>query len=107
MAKLTKYEAQRCLITEHLGYLEPYGFHHLNALMEKYGGDAYLDIEQDYDDVTIKVMRNRPETDEEYETRTGAILAKKVAQATKKRQAKIVTEEAERAEYQRLKQKYG
>ncbi len=72
-------------------------------LADDYGKDAYIDISQCFDEISVEVIWTRQETDLERDKR----LAKaRKARGVKKIQ-KAATEEAERAELARLQAKYA
>jgi hypothetical protein len=69
------------------------------------GRDIYFDIQSyGYDGgKELKLRERRPETDKEFEKRTQAEKKERAV----KREAKAVKEARERAEYERLKKKFG
>lgn len=79
----------------------------LGNLVELYGLEAYLDIVWDYSDTSIRIVVNREETDEEYNTRINAHKAAMLADSERKRKAKAKKEADERQLYAKLKEKYG
>lgn len=69
----------------------------LGDLVDRYGRDAYIDIDIYYDDVNINIILNREENDEEYNARIEALIEIENKKLQKKR-------DKEYKEYLRLKE---
>lgn len=112
MAKLTKWEAERREIVDYIDNLYLDTNYRLDELVSRYGGDATINAEYEsgyYGDdgyCSLKVIRIRVETDEEYKARTDEILAMKADLERKRKDAKKKKEESDRREYERLKKKF-
>lgn len=76
-------------------------------LVERFGPEAYLDVVWDYSDTTIRIVTEREETDEEYNTRIAGHKAALQAESERKKKAKAKKEAEERALYEKLREKYG
>ncbi|MCK9532492.1 MAG: hypothetical protein M0R77_18425 [Gammaproteobacteria bacterium] len=79
----------------------------LGIMVERYGPGAYLDIVYDYSDVTVRIITNREETDDEYNARIEAHRVALQAETDRKKKAKAKKEAEERALYEKLREKYG
>lgn len=69
----------------------------LGDLVDRYGRDAYIDVDIYFDDVNINVMLNREENDEEYNARIAELIAIEEKKLQKKR-------DKDYKEYLRLKE---
>lgn len=75
----------------------------LQALLEKHGEDAYVEIQYNYENTDYVLKFQREETDREYNTRLKAEDKEK----ENKLKALEKKREKERKEYERLKKVYG
>ena len=98
--KLTEEEAKRQIVEQRfdLGYVD----HSLSELIEQFGPEARLELDWDYDDVSLVVVTKQEETDEQYEKRVNHILKQKQIAADKAAKKK----EKEYKDYLRLKKKF-
>lgn len=71
-------------------------------LIEQYG-DAGLDIDAGYNNVSARILIQREETEQEYQKR----LKKEAREKEEAKQKKEKQEARERKEYERLKEKFG
>ena len=104
MAKLNKAELARQIITED-HYISDGGVY-IKDLYQQYGPSAYLVVDYDYSDCSIRIITQRSENDEEYNIRLDQIRKSKelAAQRAKAKAKKI--EDSERALYEELKKKF-
>lgn len=117
MELLTKEDLERQVIKEFVAYLEKDELYKLDDIQAEHGRGLSLYVETDwyYDDctVTIRLERDRPETDEEYAARLDKLKvyrAKQAATAEKRREAnarrKAAKLDKERELYEQLKAKF-
>jgi hypothetical protein len=117
MELLTKEDLERQVIKEFVAYLEKDELYKLDDIQAEHGRGLSLCVETDwyYDDctVTIRLERDRPETDEEYAARLDKLKvyrAKQAATAEKRREAnarrKAAKLDKERELYEQLKAKF-
>ncbi len=110
MVTLTEGERARIEVLETIEDIGE-GVYDLEWFASTYGSDIKIQIvSYDYDGFYMSVVRLRPETDREYEDRMKLIRKRKRdAAAAKARRTKAKTQEAnaELAEYERLKKKFG
>lgn len=117
MVKLTEEELSRQIVSEHVDSLIPDEIYKLEDLIDQHGPglEIYVETEWYYDsaEVYIRLNRNRPETDEEYEKRIEKlkIHKTKMAEAARKRRATALAkkqkkEADERKLYETLKAKF-
>ncbi len=117
MELLTKEDLERQVIKEPVASLEQDELYRIDDLIEKYGRGLTFYVETDwyYDDcsITIRLERDRPETDEEYAARLDKLKvyrAKQAATAEKRREAnarrKAAKLDKERELYEQLKAKF-
>ncbi len=113
MARLSKNDLVRRIVTEEVAQLDYDVSYELDDLIERYGRGVFLYVEVDRysgnyesDDVTVYLRRNREENDEEYNARLSNFRAEKARAVARKRAAEKAKEDAERAEYERLRAKF-
>lgn len=111
MVKLTKSELERRRKTEST---DIGSYYNIGELVDKYGRDANIESEiecgeygDDPEYSTMKVYINRMETDDEYNTRIETLKSFKIQDATEKKAWRKKKELEEKAEYERLKKKFG
>lgn len=122
MVELSKSELEYRIINDQLDNLDTDQVYRIDELVEKYGEGLSFYVETDYYysdcTVTIRLCRDRLETDEEYNSRIEKIKfhKAKAAEAAEKRRktlearrqkAKEKKEAEELVLYQKLKAKFG
>lgn len=122
MVELSKSELERREIHDQLENLDTDQVYRIDELVEKYGEGLSFYVETDYYysdcTVTIRLCRDRLETDEEYNERIEKLKHHKAKAAesaekrrktleARKQKAKEKNEAEERFLYEKLKAKYG
>ena len=122
MVKLSKSELEYRIIHDQLDNLDTDQAYRIDELVEKHGEGLSFYVETDYYysdcTVTIRLCRDRLETDEEYNERIEKLKAHKAKAAesaekrrktleARKQKAKEKKDAEERELYERLKTKFG
>ena len=114
MVSLSKHELARRKFDEEICRIDQYSRIRIADLVSEHGPDIFLLVEQysdySYDEMIIKVVREREEDDEAYDARISALRKKKADQAAKaataRKRAKEREAEKDRALFEQLKSKY-
>lgn len=104
MVKLTKTELARRTIQDREYDCDGA---RIGDLYEKYGPNAYISVEYDYSDVSVTVIADRQETDDEYAARLDSLRSFKRVEAERTKLKKRNEEKKERELYEELKAKFG
>ena len=103
MVKLTKFELSRIAITESM-YINDGDS--LQEVIDKGIVNGYFSFEYDYSDVSVRLVWDRLETDDEYNSRIDKLEKAKQKAADVKRAKKKQTDEEELKLYEKLKAKF-
>lgn len=109
--EFTEAELARQLVEESVEYLNGDFRVKLKDLIERYGEESFLDVEVYYDysdtNVTIRILRFREETDEEYGSRIEKLRKRKEKSAVNKLSKAESLKAADRKKFDKLGKKYG